>query len=95
MKTQTIEQFKVVAVSDNTNSFGLRQVVLVAKSGVVYKACKTDQFCPKKDDVVSIPVEQHGHYTSHNFTAAGYELPERMKDAPKEILDEIFKEEKS
>jgi len=34
-----MQDFKVVMVSDNTNSFGLRQMVLVARSGEVYKTC--------------------------------------------------------
>lgn len=31
------KEFKVVAVSENTNSFGLRQMIVVARDGETYK----------------------------------------------------------
>ena len=34
-----MQDFKVMLVSDNTNSFGLYQMVLVARNGEVYKTC--------------------------------------------------------
>lgn len=87
------EKFRVIAVSDNTNSFGLRQVIMIARSGAAYKACKTDRFCPKKGDEVNIPVNVLGLHKSYNFAAAGYELPEPLPNAPKDLVNEIFKDE--
>ena len=34
-----MQDFKVVMISDNTNSFGLRQMIVVSRSGEVYKTC--------------------------------------------------------
>lgn len=84
------EKFRVVAVSDNTNSFGLKQVVLVAKSGTAFKACKYGPDCPKKGEDVVIPVTVHAFYESHNFAAAGYEIPEQLTDVSKELVNEIY-----
>jgi hypothetical protein len=85
------EKFKVIAVSDNTNSFGLKQVIMIAKSGTAYKACKTSQFCPKKGDEVSIPVNVLGLHKSYQFAADGWELPEKLPNAPKDLINETFK----
>lgn len=86
-----IEIFKVIAVSTNTNSFGLHQMVLVAKSGVTFKACANSLNLAKKDSEVSVPVTiKNDKIVNYNFTALGYEIPEQMNNAPKEVLKEIF-----
>ena len=48
------EKFKVVAVSSNTNSFGLYQCVMVSKSGKGYKACASYLSIPKQGDILLI-----------------------------------------
>lgn len=62
------ENFKVVAVSSNSNSFGLRQIVLVAKSGVAFKACASTLNLPEKDSTVTVPV------LVKNDIVVGYDL---------------------
>jgi hypothetical protein len=87
------EQFKVVAISNNTNSFGLKQMVLVAKSGTAYKACASYFNLPEKDSFVEVPINvKDGVITGYNFTLLGYEIPEKMEDCPREVLVEIFPE---
>ena len=84
--------FRVAAISDNTNSFGLHQVILVAQKGEAYKACASYINLPKKGDDVFVPLilDKEGNVTGLNFAALGYEIPEKMQDAPKQVVDEIF-----
>jgi hypothetical protein len=92
MKTYT-EQFKVIAISSNTNSFGLKQMVLVAKSGIGYKVHTSYFNLPELNSIVNVPVDTiDGYVTGYTFAALGYEIPERMEDAPKEVIAEIFKD---
>lgn len=87
------ENFKVVAVSSNSNSFGLRQIVLVAKSGVAFKACASYMNLPKKDSTVNVPVlVKNEIVVGYDLAALGYELPERMDNCPAPVLAEIFPE---
>lgn len=84
--------FKVVAVSSNTNSFGLFQCVLIAKNGLAYKACANSLNIPKEGDTVNIPYKAGGNGISNatlNF-AGRFEIPERIEDAPQEIIDEVW-----
>ena len=84
--------FKVVAVSSNTNSFGLFQCVLVAKNGLAYKACANSLNIPKQGDTISIPYRGNGNGLSNATLDFGgkFEIPERIEDAPQEIIDEVW-----
>lgn len=84
--------FKVVAVSSNTNSFGLFQCVLLAKNGLAYKACANSLNIPKQGDTVSIPYKAGpmGIEDARLNFAGKFEIPERMDDAPQEIVDEVW-----
>jgi hypothetical protein len=85
--------FKVVAVSENTNSFGLSQCVLVANNGLAYKVCANSINIPKEGDIVKIPYKAGANGISDatlNFASRGFEIPERIEDAPREIIDEVW-----
>lgn len=47
------KDFKVVAVSSNTNSFGLHQFIAIAPDGELIKAHANHLNVPKVDDVVN------------------------------------------
>jgi len=85
--------FKVVAVSENTNSFGLFQCVLLAKNGLAYKACANSLNIPKQGDTISIPYRGNGNGLANatlDFSAKSFEIPERIEDAPREVIDEAW-----
>ena len=85
--------FKVIAVSSNTNSFGLKQCVLVARNGLAYKACANSLNIPKKGDIVTIPYiagDEGLNDATLNFAAKSFEIPERIIDAPQDVIDEVW-----
>jgi hypothetical protein len=78
MKPVTVKkQFKVALVSSNTNSFGLKNHILIARDGTAYSACKTAQFAHQKGDIVEIECTTPGNF--FNFSKAGFELPQNME----------------
>lgn len=86
-------QFKVVAVSANTNSFGLHQCVMLAKNGVAYKACANYLNVPKKGDILEVPAlldKDKNPTDKFNFSALSFEIPEKMPIAPKEVIAEVW-----
>lgn len=88
------KEFKVITVSENTNSFGLKQLYMVSKEGVVYRACMTSQFCPKKGDIVNVPITiKDNKIVDFNLSSLGYELPELLPSAPEHVITEIWKDQ--
>ena len=87
-------QFKVVTVSENTNNFGLKQCIMIAKSGVAYKVCANSLNIPKRGDVLEIPaiLDAGGNPTkNYSFAGRGFELPEQIEHAPQDVVDEVWK----
>lgn len=84
--------FKVVAVSSNTNSFGLFQCVLIAQNGLAYKACANSLNIPKQGDTVSIQYKAGpmGIEDARLDFAGRFEIPERIEDAPREVVNEVW-----
>lgn len=92
--TQVRDKFKVIAVSKNTNSFGLHQFIAVAKSGEAFKLHTCYLYKPKNGDDITIVQdmdENTGKCSFKEVIGIGVEMPERMPKAPKEVLNEIFK----
>ena len=79
MKTN-VKEFKVVAKSSNTNSFGLHQFVVVATDGEAYKLHGSMYVGKEVGDVVQ----------RTNGVFRGFEMPEKQEDCPEEVLAEIF-----
>jgi hypothetical protein len=78
------KSFKVVALSENTNSFGLREA---------YTACKNPQFMPEHGATVEVPfiLDKDGEITDKVcFSSLGFEIPEKQRTAPPELVDEMF-----
>ncbi len=93
MSNQISVDFKVAAVSVNKNSFGLAQCVLISQNGLAYKACANSLNIPEEGDIVSIAYIGGTNGLSNatlNFAGKGFEIPERVFDAPKEIINELW-----
>jgi hypothetical protein len=75
------------------NSFGLQQAVLVASDGEAYTACKNPQFMPEHGATVEVPfiLDKDGEITDKVcFSSLGFEIPEKQRTAPPELVDEMF-----
>lgn len=85
--------FKVVAVSKNTNSFGLHGMVLIARTGEAWEV-----------GVNQLGVREVGHFVpderingarcvedSRKFHGFNYEIPRRLPDAPPNVVEEVWK----
>ena len=80
--------FRVLAISKNTNSFGLHQVVLVARDGEAWKVCHY-QGIRSWAEGMDIKVQlENGNL---QWALLGVEIPEKTTDAPKKVLEAIFK----
>jgi hypothetical protein len=77
--------FKVAAVSENANSFGLRQIVVVNREGEAYAIHRHDP--PDKGSLLHLPVVG-GAVTS----TSGYhfEIPQKLSKAPQSVIDELW-----
>ena len=92
LKPETmVLEFKVVAVSENTNSFGLKQMVMVGRKGEAYKGCFNYLNVKKQGEII------RGIVTLDNDTAeikhcefTGGELVERIENAPEDVVKEIW-----
>lgn len=74
--------FKIIAVSQNTNSFGLHQIFLTARSGETWKVCKS--LCIPEErqrwsegSVIDVP--RSDHPPGLNWSRLSVELPERWQ----------------
>ena len=82
----TRNAFKVAAVSSNRNSFGLRSMVVVARDGEAYRVLSNDLHIKRQGEVLL--VEQcEGRW---NFSALGYEVPEKLPPAPSDVVKELY-----
>ena len=88
---RVITEFKVVAVSTNTNSFGLRQMIMISRDGTLCKGCFNYLNVKQKGDTIygKALVSHSGRMTSIEFP--GGELVEIGEEkTPKQILKSIF-----
>lgn len=87
---KNLTDFHVVAVSENSNSFGLKQMILVSQVGVTCKACFNSLNVKQKGEKITGIVNMlHGDVISVQIPGGEcVELsPER---APKGVLKSIF-----
>ena len=94
--------FRVVSVSSNLNSFGLRGHIMISRSGVAYEAVRSDfggNPRLKNGDDVRIPttvlIEGEGEERvevsrEYNFGSQSFELPRRLEAPPAEVLRAVF-----
>jgi hypothetical protein len=94
LKPETIatKEFRVVAVSSNTNSFGLRQMIMVAKDGTVFKGCFNYLNEKKRGEFIeaTIILNDAGETISTSFI--GGELVEQLPDAPDDVINNLWRE---
>ena len=87
---KTGKDFKVVAVSENTNSFGLKQMVMVARDGSAFRGCFNSLNVKQKDETITgvVTVNESGKEVRTEFT--GGELVEKLLAPPLETVREIW-----
>lgn len=86
------KEFKVVAISSNTNSFGLRGVVMVARDGEAWQVGASTINLPRKDAMVTLKFNEDpkGGLQEYPEFPFNCEIPERKPDPPAELLKEFF-----
>jgi len=87
MKTK---KFRIVMVSENTNSFGLHEHILMAPDGEAWKAGRSigswnAPWLVGTD--VDIPLDDAGGPQWHKVSV---EIPHRLPAAPPNVLKDIF-----
>jgi len=78
--------FKILVVSLNTNSFGLRRMVIVAEDGTAFEVYAS--YLNTKEEGDSMLQNTNGLFS-------GCEMAVQLDDAPKEAIDLLFKNKKS
>lgn len=84
------KEFKVVAVSSNTNSFGLRQMIMVAKDGKAFKGCFSYLNVKEQGEMVNATVILNEDAEEISTSFVGGELVEQLNDAPDEVINEVW-----
>ena len=93
MKDLNIKQhrfsFKVAAVSSNTNSFGLYQMVVISKCGEAYKIHASMYNVKKRGEYIDQRVmTKNDKIISKDFL--GCEMPIKLPQVPRDVLNELF-----
>lgn len=78
--------FKVAAISNNTNAFGLRGVVLIAEDGEAWEVASDELDLPKQSEVLSVPTFD-GFLQWGTF---GFEIPRQIDHAPAKVVREVW-----
>ena len=86
------KEFKVVAVSENTNSFGLRQMIVVARDGETYKVCSNSLNIRDVNEIIPMTIFIHPitHRDIRRTFDGNYELQQKQEDCPVDVLDVIW-----
>ena len=97
--------FKLVCTSRNTNSFGLRGCILVAKDGEAWEIAASDFNCPQVGTSYCVPQPTAAYWlhpedtrtykdqddlTAGMWSGLGWELPRRLPQAPQEAINQAF-----
>jgi hypothetical protein len=83
------KEFAVAAVSENTNSFGLKQMVLIARDGSAFTGCFNSINVRQQGESIVGEVYSLGGNII-NTTFRGGELIHEIEDAPKELIKKLF-----
>lgn len=81
------KRFKVAAVSSNTNSFGLREHVLIAKDGEAWKCLVNSLHTLKVGCYISLPYETQPTFATPTWSA---ESPSKIMNAPEEVVNVVW-----
>ena len=86
--------FKVVAISKNTNSFGLLGHVLISRDGAAYEVgrsiCTASKWAVGDIISVSTRLNKSGGIIGYNFGELCCEIPRALPAPPAKLLREIF-----
>jgi hypothetical protein len=94
--------FRVACIAGNTNSFGLRGYILVAKDGEAWEVAVCDDYrSPKRDKDYNVPScdarllaavsrKTPDMQTADWFSSMGWEVPRRLLQAPQALVDLAF-----
>lgn len=90
MALKTLKPFVVVAKSQNTNSFGLHQMIVVARDGRAYKTHASMYNVKEEGETINqtLTIDDRGNVTSSHFM--GCEMTTQLQDAPEEVLEVYF-----
>lgn len=80
-----IKRFKVAAVSEGRNSFGLRGMVLVARDGEAWQVGANDLNLKPIGTMLQVP-----YLNQPTWAEFGFEIPSRYSDAPPEVVEEVW-----
>jgi hypothetical protein len=80
------EIFKVILVSSNSNSFGLKQLYAYSKSKRLFRACANYLNVPELNSEVNVRVSDIGKV---QFANMGWELGEMLPSPPKGLEKEF------
>ncbi len=84
----TMVQLKVVAVSSNLNSFGLRNMVFVGNNGQGWEAAANELNVKEKGDVLTIP---EGQSITTFLVSQSFELVRHLTPSPPpEVMEEVW-----
>ncbi len=86
--TSKVKAYKVAAVSDNYNDFGLRGVVIIARDGEAWEFAASDHALPTSFSTISLPVVATGDY----FGLLGWEIPRKLPKCPKKVVKQVWGE---
>ena len=98
-KPHLTRRFKVAAVSQRANSFGLHGHVLIAESGEAWEVGRSrgpwhDDTPFNRNDVVAVPAIPVGKNKNGpvqlNWALIACEIPRRLPDAPQAVIREIW-----
>ncbi len=81
-----IKQFKVAAVSESCNSFGLRGMLLIARDGEAWEVGANSLNVKPEGAVLKVP-----YLNRATWSEFGFEIPHRIEpDAPPELVEDVW-----
>jgi hypothetical protein len=86
-RSLVVKVFKVVSVSGNRNSFGLKGMILIAPDGETWEVAASEINCKTQGECVRVPVVGR----IRTFAALGFEIPKRLPDAPADVVAAVWK----
>lgn len=80
--------YRVVALSENMNGFGLRRIVIISKAGEAYAGLAPMVFCRQFGQGAYI--WSPAGNVAEGMMRRGIECVERLPDAPPDVIREVF-----
>ena len=81
------KEFKVAAIGDTQSEEGYSQMILVAEDGEAYRTTASGENVKNEGEVI---VGGKKKASDDTFTFEGHEGTEKIDDAPKEVLVDMF-----